>query len=64
MEPEDRLELIEQHGNIALSMIFNDISKIAEEKFIDNVKNEIKTILTIQLQHLYNHDIENDIRNY
>jgi putative phage-type endonuclease len=61
MEPEDRLELIEQHGNIALSMIFNDISKIAEEKFIDNVKNEIKTILTIQLQHLYNHDIENDI---
>ena len=61
MESEDRFELIEQHGNIALSMIFNDISKIAEEKFIDNVKNEIKTILTIQLQHLYNHDIENDI---
>ena len=57
----DKIELIEHYGNVALSMLINDIGKIAEEKFIDSIKNEIKSMLIIQLQHLYDHDIENDI---
>ncbi len=57
----DRIELINQVGNMLLDQITNRIGELSNEKFLDSIIEECKKILIIQLGHLYNYDIEDDV---
>ena len=60
---QDRLSLIEQYGPIVRQHIMDNILNYCEPDYIDKIKHEITQLIKVQIEHLYNFDIEDCINS-
>ena len=58
---DDHLRLLESTGALLVEIVSSDYNMMSEEQFENNTYENVKRILFLQLQHLYERDIESDI---